>query len=101
MGITVALEDENGVRVEALEDTTLLLRAIQSVDGDTLQWMSTIDPYGDTTFNRPQAPRVRSELQRLIGSSADPETSAFLRRVDALLERCESGVHLYVKFHGD
>lgn len=101
MGITVVLEDENGARVDALDDTVLLNRVVSSVDDRSHPWLSTIDPYGDTTFNHLQAPKVRSELQRLIQASSDPETAAYLRHVDALFERCVTTPHLYVKFYGD
>jgi hypothetical protein len=101
MGITVVLEDENGARIDALDDTPALLRALSSAHDLSLPWMSTIDPYGDTTFNHLQAPKVRSELQRLIDASGDPETTAHLQRIDGLLKRCVAEPHLYVKLYGD
>jgi hypothetical protein len=99
MGITVVLEDENGGSIETLDDTTLLLRALPRVDDASFPWMSTIDRYGDTTFNHLQV--VRAGLQRLIRASSAPETTAHLQRIDALFERCVSEPHLYVKFYGD
>ena len=66
MGITVVLEDENGGSLETLDDTTLLLRALPPVDDASFPWLSTIDRYGDTTFNHLQVPKLRAELQRLI-----------------------------------
>jgi hypothetical protein len=101
MGITVGLEDENGTALETLDDTALLLRVLPPVGDSSFPWMSTIDRYGDTTFNRLQAPKVRAELQRLIRASSAPDTTAHLQRIDALLERCVAEPHLYVKFYGD
>jgi hypothetical protein len=101
MGITVVLEDENGTGIETLDDNTRLLRMLPPVGDSSFPWMSTIDRYGDTTFNRLQAPKVRAELQRLIRASSEPETTAYLQRIDALLERCVAEPHLYVKLYGD
>jgi hypothetical protein len=44
---------------------------------------------------------VRAEWQRLIGVAREPEAKALLQRIDELLERCSSEVHLYVTFSGD
>jgi len=37
----------------------------------------------------------------LVRSSGDPETTALLKRIDDLIGRCSSELHLYVKFYGD
>jgi hypothetical protein len=102
VGLTVELQDENGDALDAVEDLRNLLHAaLPSPDDAQLSWAGTIDWYGDTTFNRLQAGRLRNEWARLEEATGDPDTRALLRRIRELLERCASGVHLYVKFIGD
>lgn len=105
MAINVALEDENGKRIFFVEEPIgtpiagIIRKAIES--GTRFPWASTIDPYGDTTFNRRQAELLRKEWAILIQNVADEKTKALLQQVDNLLQQCVSGVHLYVKFYGD
>lgn len=102
VGISVVLEGEAGEALETVHDPrNLLHRVLPPPDDTSFQWVSTIDWYGDTTFNHLQAPLVRAEWQRLICLSREPETKALLQQIDRFLERCSSEVHLYVKFYGD
>jgi hypothetical protein len=102
LGISVALEGEDGTALETVHDpSNLLHRALPAPEDPSFQWISTIDWYGDTTFNELQVSRLRAEWQRLIETSRDPDTRALLQRIDDLFGRCSSDVHLYVKFYGD
>ncbi len=102
MGISAALEREDGTVLETVHDErNLLHRVLPPPEDPTFHWVSTIDWYGDTTFNRLQAARLRVEWAQLIRSSGDPETKALLQRIDDLIGRCSSEVHRYVKFYGD
>lgn len=102
VGLTVTLQDENGNAHESVEDPRNLLHAVLPGSEDSrFPWAGSIDRYGDTTFNRVQAERLHTEWLRLAVTAADPETQALLRRIEDLLKRCASGVHLYVKFWGD
>jgi hypothetical protein len=100
--MSVVLEGETGTALQTVDDPrNLLHRVLPPPEDASYQWISTIDWYGDTTFNRLQAPLVRAEWQRLIGVAREPEAKALLQRIDELLERCSSEVHLYVTFSGD
>lgn len=102
MGINVALEDENGKEIvfvgEPIGDP--IACAIRKAPGARLPWASTIDPYGDTTFNYIQAKNLRREWAVLIEEAEDDKTRDVLLQVDAILQRCVSD-RLYVKFYGD
>jgi len=102
VGLSVSLEQEDGTPVDTVHDpSNLLHRVLPSPEDTSFQWVTTIDWYGDTVFNRVQAAKARCEWQRLVGSCREPEALALLQRIDGLFERCASEVHLYVKFCGD
>jgi len=102
MGINVSLETERGEKLASVGDpTNLLHRALPDPDDPQFTWAGTIDWYGDTVFNRLQAPLLRREWALLIQNAADEKTRKLLKRIDKLLQRCASEVHHYVKFYGD
>jgi len=102
MGITVALQTEDGSRLAVVEDpANVLHRVLPDVEDSAFQWAGTIDWYGDTTFNSLQAQALRKEWDRLIRSAEGGTDAPFLRQVDELLRRAAEEVHLYVKFYGD
>lgn len=102
MGITVALQSEDGTRLAVVEDpTNVLHRVLPDAEDPTFQWAGTIDWYGDTTFNAAQAGALRREWSRLISAAQDATDAALLQRVDEIIGRAANGVHLYVKFYGD
>ena len=99
MGIQAVVEGENGAKIALEDPTNILHRVIPAHDDVTFNWLSRVDWYGDTTFNRHQIPDVRKELQRLMHERA--EELDFLRQLDALAARSEAELHLYLKFYGD
>jgi len=102
VGLSVALEQEDGAALDTVHDpSNQLHRVLPSPEDTSYQWVTTIDWYGDTVFNRIQAAKLRSEWQRLVDSCREPEALALLQRIDGLIGRCASEVHLYVKFYGD
>ena len=101
MSLTVVLQDERGVAVEGVDDAVLPGAAMPALGDQSYVWAATIDPYGDTTFNRYQAQLLGREWPRIISMVTDAATVAALEKVGRLLKRCEEGTHLYVKFIGD
>ncbi len=102
MGLIVKLQNEEGVPLDVVEDRhNVLYRVLSGIEDAEFQWASTIDFYGDTMFNYLQAPRLRAEWRRILETCEDPDARQLLMRIDALVERCSSGVHLYVRFYGD
>jgi hypothetical protein len=102
VGLTVALQDEHGRTVESVGDSRNLLHSVlPGPDDSRYPWAGTIDWYGDTTFNRTQAERLRTEWFQLRAAVPDPDTQALLLEIQKLIDRCAAGTHLYVKFWGD
>lgn len=102
MGLTVALQMEDGARLAVIEDpANVLHRVLPDAEDPAFQWAGTIDWYGDTTFNSIQARALHREWARLVALVVEPDEVALLRAVDDLLVRAAEGVHLYVKFYGD
>jgi hypothetical protein len=98
----VTLEDENGKRlVQILEQIgEPLNRGMSKAVGPRFPWASTIDPYGDTTFNHMQVELLRKEWAILIEEAEDAKTKDVLLQIDGILRRCVCE-RLYVKFYGD
>jgi hypothetical protein len=103
MAFNVALEDENGKKIVFVAEPVgvPIARAVSKAVGPRFPWGSTIDPYGDTTFNYIQARLLRNEWAILIQEAENEKTRDILLQVDEILQRCVSERHLYVKFHGD
>ncbi len=102
MGIEVVVEDGGGTKIASLEDpTNILHRVLPAHDDAGFRWLSRVDWYGDTTFNRHQVPEVRQELKRLANANRSAEELELIRQVDELAARSESEPHLYLKFYGD
>jgi hypothetical protein len=102
VSLTVRLEDEGGNLLdEGPSADTDFDRAVAALDPATYPWLSTIDTYGDTTFNHLQAPRILEELSRL--KAANPAGIwTELDGVIRLAERCrDEGPNVYLKFYGD
>ena len=80
MGIIhVTLEDEEGNEIVSIADSNgVMSRAMAEGDDARFPWAGTIDPYGDTTFNRKQAELLRKEWGLLILQAADQRTEALL-----------------------
>jgi len=102
MAFDVALEDENGQRITFIGEPVgvPIARSVSKAVGPRFPWASTIDPYGDTTFNHLQAELLRKEWAILIQEAEDEKTRAVLLQVDEVLQRCVAE-RLYVKFYGD
>ena len=102
MGVNVELQDERGSMLERVLDTSNLLpRALPANPDGGFHFASTIDQYGDTTFNPLQARRLAEEWKRLLAEPRDADTDALLRAVLRMVETCAAGTHVYLKFIGD
>lgn len=62
-------------------------------------WLSTIDPYGDTTFNRLQIPILIDELDTLHKVIIMIDFSEQIEQLIKYLQQVS--VHQYIKFIGD
>jgi hypothetical protein len=102
MGITTALETEDGKQLGSVEDPTNVLHRVLPEAGDPkYQCLSHIDWYGDTIFNYLQAPQLLADWETLNVKDRDPETERVLDGIRKLVERLREERHIYLKFYGD
>jgi len=102
MGITVALETEDGRSLGTIEDPTNVLHRVLPEAGDPqYQCLSGINWYGDTVFNCLQAPQLLAEWKTMEVKNLDAETQRVLEGIRILAERLREDRHIYLKFYGD
>jgi alkylhydroperoxidase/carboxymuconolactone decarboxylase family protein YurZ len=103
MGFNVELQDELGGRIEGVDDPRGLLDKLlpELRDGDDYPFLRSIDPYGDTTFNRLQMPRFLREWATISVKASTSDEQALVLAVALLARRCGDEVHTYLKFIGD
>ncbi len=94
----VRLEDENG---EVLEEVLTIFGFIPKSQQGGFVLLSSVDPYGDTTFNRPQMQLFLDEWQKLENAAKENSQLEKWNAVKVLSLRCQSEPHTYLKFVGD
>jgi hypothetical protein len=93
-GFDINPEDECGRILATISDPrNLLLRLLERAFSDEPQLVE-LDWFGDTTFNR----SMWQAVARQVRTAEDEE---LVNGVKELAERCQSSVHLYLKFVGD
>jgi hypothetical protein len=101
VAIEVALQNERGEFLAIVHDSkNQVPRLLERSLADD-PFLAQIDWYGDTTFNRMQMPRFLSAWRVLTEHTQSSDEAKFVDEIRALAERCESAVHLYLKFIGD
>lgn len=102
MGLSIALEDEHGTRIDGVDDpTNSLHRLLPPAEDLSSRCLRYIDWYGDTVFNRCQIGDVLSELQLLLGKTRTHGERTLIDRIIGLAQKCRDEPHLYLKFYGD
>jgi hypothetical protein len=101
MGFAINLEREDGEVLATVGDPQNLLHRLLERSFAAEPFLSEIDWYGDTTFNRLQMPRFLSGWAELAKQSKSPEETKLVHEVKQLAEHCQGSVHLYLKFIGD
>ena len=101
MGFEIALQDERGKVLEELSDPENLLHRIFERAIPDEPHLAEIDWNADTTFNRHQMPRFLLEWEIVAKHCKSTEETDLVNEIRVLAERCENGVHLYLKFIGD
>ena len=102
MGITVALQTERGEKLaEVLDPKNLLHRVLPQDPGSGFNYLSYIEWYGDTTFNRLQMTPFLAEWDRLLAQLPSGDVREFLEQIKRLALRCQEDVYLYLIFIGD
>ncbi|GLI37285.1 hypothetical protein KI811_18400 [Geobacter hydrogenophilus] len=102
MGIDARIEDENGQCIEELGDPKeLVVVLLPRYDDNTSNCMRFIDPYGDTTFNKPQMQILINELKQSIEKASNLEAKEHGKKLLEMAKKVSEDVHLYLKFYGD
>jgi hypothetical protein len=102
VGFDILLRDNLGNTLDRVGDPTEILHRLFYRRGEQQpDWLSYVDPYGDTVFNRPQITVVLDELNELLASATTDEERKLLLRIVDMANQVERGVHLYLKFLGD
>lgn len=101
MGIDIQLEDERGNRIDGTGDPNILSRFLSLAQDSSFICLRFVDPYGDTTFNGLQMEPLLQELQKIRSAAVTTQERELLNKIQELAERCQSSVHLYLKFYGD
>jgi hypothetical protein len=102
MSLVVTVETERGLRVAQMVDEGDYLRRL-ALQRESTGVIGTIDPFGQTMFNRLQLPQLIFEIDTLL-SEPEPQTGnhSFLRELAAFAKLCvDKGPHHYLWFHGD
>lgn len=102
MGLSVALQNENGVPIHiVLDPKNHLHRLLPSYDDHSFQCLRFIDWYGYTVFNHLQMPTFLEEWQRLKDKTRSEEELQLLLDIEKLAFDCQSEQHEYLRFIGD
>jgi hypothetical protein len=101
LAIEVALQNERGEVLVIVHDSKNLMPRLLERSLADEPFLSQIDWYGDTVFNRIQMPRFLSAWHALAQHAETTEEAKLVDEIKALAERCEGEVHLYLKFIGD
>ena len=102
MGLFIALEKENGDKLQEVEDSkNILHRILPSQPNDAYRLIQFIDWYGDTTFNRIQIDTLLNDLNILESNIRNKEEIELVQSIKIICTRCLDEPHLYVKFYGD
>ena len=102
MAMVVALQGEDGVLVKRVVDIEgALPRLLPEVGGSILSVLGVIDRYGDTVFNRLQAPWLLSEWANIEAKAVNDYERELCSSIRELFELMRDGIHLYVRFVGD
>ena len=102
MGLNIEVQDEFGGTRSAVSDSKFLLPDLLPEFGDAVYPMlGCIDPYGDTTFNRPQMALFLSEWIAVSSKAKTADEKEIVSSVESMARQVRDNVHLYLKFIGD
>jgi hypothetical protein len=100
MALDVRIENEKGQVVRHLGVVTALDRLWTADQIARFPWLTSIDPYGDTTLNRLQVEHVHHELAELVEALDYPNDREDLKTLMRWIEELPDA-HLYLKLAGE
>lgn len=93
--------NERGETIDTLEvNFAEVVNILEDIDNseNNYPWITTVDPYGDTIFNRIQIPFVIEDLKTM----KNIQELAQKDDIDKLINFLEGvDIHQYIKFMGD
>jgi hypothetical protein len=92
--------DDDDVLDVLADESGRLAQALTNLDG-RYPYLSCIDQYGITIFNRLQARVLLAEIDRVRSESQFAPLAGVLDRLAAMAERCAQEVHLFLEVEGD
>ena len=103
MAVDVLLQTENGLTLESASYPldTVENQLYPEFKDAAYPLLGYIDLYGDTIFNSLQMEPFLEEWRRLSERANALSERDFVEKVERLALRCQSEVHLYIKFYGD
>src|SRR5438046_3047207 len=89
MGIDVVLIDEFGGKIDEFPDPMgLLVPLFPPEDNPAYPFLASIDPYGDTIFNRMQMKRFLIEWNYVIAQARSDSERDIAEAVQRMASRC-------------
>jgi len=98
MAITIEVRTESKLRVATSPHPYLLWQHARDLDGFPM--LSSVDPYGDTIFNRQQVERVVEELATLSSGELSAAERSSLVELRGLCDETLLRPHRYLWFVG-
>ncbi len=97
--IRVVVEDEEGNEVS--QGVDLENEVMVHLNDHRFSCLRFVDPYGDTVFNHYQVAPLLEDLRLLRQLCDITQHETAIQQVEALIERCQTEPHLYLKLIGD
>jgi hypothetical protein len=101
-------EGESGDLLEGYEGGPVigLIHNLSMNEPSTIKLENTlclqfIDPYGDTTFNQLQIPKLVQEVEALRPNCNTDEERQELESIIGFIGKAKGETHTYIKFYGD
>lgn len=79
----------------------LLIKEPSEVKLEDASCLQFIDPYGDTTFNQLQIPRLLEEVEALRPNCQTEAEREDLESIMRFIGKATGQIHTYMKFYGD
>lgn len=104
--ININYENENGELIEELpinftDVLSLLFKENFEENKIKYPWITTIDPYGDTVFNKLQWTHLAKEFNELKKEINEEKVKNILDGLVLFMKKNENHPHTYLKFYGD
>ena len=101
MAVNIVLQSEQGRMLEQVVYPIEVSDTFIPYDDESFPCLGYVDPYGDTIFNHLQMKPFLLDWARLYAVASSEAEINFLRQVEVLAQKCQTGVGLYLKLVGD